>query len=43
MRRCNTEKGVRHDLRRATDPKLQAVVERLQERRRARWRDPAED
>jgi 5-methylcytosine-specific restriction endonuclease McrA len=41
--RCNTEKGVRHDLRKASDPRLQAVVERLQERRRARWRDPAPD
>ena len=38
--RCNPEKGVRHDVRRADDPKLTAVVERLQHRRRERWRDP---
>ena len=38
--RCNGEKGLRHDHRRADDPGLVAVVERLQSRRRERWRDP---
>jgi len=40
--RCNTEKGLRHDLRRASDPKLAEIVERLQQRRRERWREPAD-
>ena len=35
---CNHEKGVRHDRRRAGDPKLGEIVERLQRRRRERWR-----
>ena len=34
--RCNSEKGLRHDHKRANDPKLQEVIERLQERRRKR-------
>jgi 5-methylcytosine-specific restriction endonuclease McrA len=37
---CNHEKGVRHDARRRDDPKLRAMIERLQARRRERWRDP---
>jgi len=37
---CNHEKGVRHDARRADDPKLRAMIELLQARRRERWRDP---
>ena len=36
--RCNSEKGLRHDHKRADDPKLRAVIERLQERRRKRLR-----
>ncbi|MEM7434951.1 MAG: HNH endonuclease [Myxococcota bacterium] len=39
--RCNAEKGLRHDHKRPDDPKLRAVIERLQERRRARLREPA--
>ncbi len=41
--RCNQQKGVRHDLQRADDPKLLAIIERLQRRRRQRWRDPPEE
>ena len=37
--RCNWQKGVRHDNRRADDPKAMEVVARLQDRRRKRWRD----
>ncbi len=37
---CNGEKGVRHDHRRRDDPKLVAMIERLQRRRRERWRPP---
>lgn len=37
---CNHEKGVRHDAKRASDPKLRAMIERLQARRRERWREP---
>jgi 5-methylcytosine-specific restriction endonuclease McrA len=37
---CNHEKGVRHDARKKDDPKLREIVERLAERRKARWRDP---
>jgi 5-methylcytosine-specific restriction endonuclease McrA len=37
---CNGEKGIRHDHRRRDDPKLVAMIERLQQRRRERWRDP---
>ena len=36
--RCNAEKGLRHDHKRRDDPKLQAIVARLQERRRDRLR-----
>ncbi len=35
---CNGEKGVRHDHRRRDDPKLVAMIELLQRRRRERWR-----
>ncbi len=37
---CNHSKGHRLDHRRRDDPKLRAVIETLQARRRARWRDP---
>ena len=37
---CNHEKGHRHDVQHASDPALLAVIERLQQRRRKRWRDP---
>ncbi len=36
--RCNSEKGLRHDHKRADDPKLREIIERLQERRRERLR-----
>ena len=39
-RRCNNTKGVRHDAQRWEDPKLQAVVETLRERRARRRRPP---
>jgi len=39
--RCNGEKGMRHDHRRRDDPGLVAMIERLERRRRERWRDPA--
>lgn len=39
--RCNGEKGVRHDTRHRDDPRAKEIRERLLERRRARWRDPA--
>ncbi|HTP29418.1 MAG TPA: HNH endonuclease signature motif containing protein [Anaeromyxobacteraceae bacterium] len=35
---CNGEKGVRHDHRPRDDPKLIAMIDRLQRRRRERWR-----
>ncbi len=35
---CNGEKGIRHDHRRRDDPKLVAMIETLQRRRRERWR-----
>lgn len=38
--RCNHGKGARHDRKPLTDPKLAAMIERLQERRRKRWRAP---
>jgi 5-methylcytosine-specific restriction endonuclease McrA len=38
--RCNRGKGVRHDVRRADDPKLLEIIARLEARRRERWRDP---
>jgi 5-methylcytosine-specific restriction endonuclease McrA len=41
--RCNHEKGVRHDPKGLGDPKLQAMIARLKERRRKRWRDPDDD
>jgi 5-methylcytosine-specific restriction endonuclease McrA len=41
--RCNHQKGVRHDNQHASDPKLQEVVARLQQRRRDRWREPESD
>ncbi|MBT8452632.1 MAG: HNH endonuclease [Deltaproteobacteria bacterium] len=36
--RCNSEKGLRHDHKRADDPRLQEVIARLRERRRRRLR-----
>jgi hypothetical protein len=38
--RCNGAKGVRHDSSRWGDPKLMAMIERLQERKRKRMREP---
>lgn len=38
--RCNSEKGIRHDRKRWSDPKLQALVAALQGRRAAQMRDP---
>lgn len=40
--RCNGAKGRRLDPRPWSDPDLQAMIARLQERRRQRWRDAAE-
>lgn len=37
---CNFEKGRRHDVRRADDPKLLQLIERLYDIRQRRWRDP---
>ncbi len=37
---CNSEKGLRHDHKRADDPKLKEIIERLQRRRRERLRQP---
>ena len=37
--RCNSEKGLRHDHKRADDPKLQEIIERLLARRRERMRE----
>ena len=39
--RCNTEKGIRHDIRKVHDPKLHEIIGRLKERRQRRWRHPA--
>jgi 5-methylcytosine-specific restriction endonuclease McrA len=39
--RCNAQKGVRLDARRAGDPDLLRVVEALLARRRERWREPS--
>ncbi len=39
--RCNHQKGRRHDVRRKGDPVLMLLVERLLEKRRARWREGA--
>jgi 5-methylcytosine-specific restriction endonuclease McrA len=36
--RCNSQKGVRIDPRRRSDPKLVAVIEILKTRRQERWR-----
>ena len=41
--RCNSGKGVRLDARRFSDPKLQEVIARLQERRAKRRREPPEE
>ncbi|CAN5883081.1 HNH endonuclease [soil metagenome] len=38
--RCNSEKGVRHDHKKKSDPRVQEVVAKLAEKRLARWRDP---
>lgn len=38
--RCNNVKGVYHDHKKADDPKLKEIIERLQARRLERWRDP---
>ena len=38
--RCNAQKGARHDLQHWEDPKLQAVIATLTERRRERMRPP---
>jgi 5-methylcytosine-specific restriction endonuclease McrA len=38
-KRCNNEKGVRHDHKRADDPRLLEIIARLQERRDRRWRE----
>ena len=38
--RCNGAKGRRLDNRRRDDPDLVAMIERLQQRRADRWRDP---
>jgi 5-methylcytosine-specific restriction endonuclease McrA len=40
--RCNNSKGVIHDHKRADDPKLREIIERLQARRAERWRDPVD-
>lgn len=41
--RCNAQKGYRHDCQPLKDPKLQAVMARLQAQRAARWRSPPPD
>lgn len=41
--RCNAEKGYRHDVQHASDPKLLALIETLKRRRHERRRDPDED
>ncbi len=38
-RRCNGEKGIRHDAQRWGDPKLMAMIERLQQRKQQRLRE----
>lgn len=40
--RCNAEKGIRHDHKRADDPRLRSMIERLQRRKRERLRKPDE-
>ena len=37
--RCNHQKGKHHDANYASDPRAQALVARLLEKRRQRWRD----
>jgi 5-methylcytosine-specific restriction endonuclease McrA len=41
--RCNHGKGVRHDKRALKNARSAEVIERLLERRRARWREPMTD
>ena len=38
--RCNAQKGFRHDLKGASDPKRQEVVDTLRRKRGKRWRPP---
>ena len=38
--RCNHHKGRHHDVRARDDPRLQQLVEKLRQRRMARWRSP---
>ena len=38
--RCNHEKGLRHDVRRANDPIFVELLTRLREERAKRWREP---
>ena len=38
--RCNHQKGVRHDNKRAQDPRRLELVELLRLERERRWRDP---
>jgi 5-methylcytosine-specific restriction endonuclease McrA len=40
--RCNFQKGWRHDARHRDDPRAREVIALLADRRRARWREPAE-
>lgn len=37
--RCNSEKGVRHDHKQKNDARLQEIIAKLTEKRRARWRE----
>jgi hypothetical protein len=39
--RCNDEKGMRHDVRRANDPVFVELLERLRDERAKRWREPS--
>lgn len=41
--RCNNQKGSRLDNRAANDPALEAMVQRLSERRMERWRGPGRE
>lgn len=41
--RCNHQKGSRLDRRRAGDPDLEEMIERLTARRLERWREPDEE
>ncbi len=38
--RCNHQKGRTHDKRAGQDPASRALIERLLEKRRQRWREP---